>query len=90
MGDKQHCEKGGGEWTRQGNWVVERLVSATTMTLIRRTLHDKNDVNLLYPLCLQIKGKDHPVTTLSYLSPSSIAFNFVALDQQRWCQQWGG
>ncbi len=79
MGGKQHSEKGRrGKWTRQGNWVAEGLVPATRTTLIRCTLRDKNNVNLLYPLRSQIKDKDPPVTTLSYLSPSSGAFVFIS------------
>jgi hypothetical protein len=87
MGGKQHSEKGGGEWTRQGNWVAEGLVSATRMMSISCTFCDKNKDNPLYPLRSQIESKDHPVTTSSYLSPSSGAFVFVALNQQLRQQQ---
>ncbi len=82
-------KRGGGEWTRQGGWVAEGLVSTTRTTLIRCTLRNKNNVNPLYPLRLQIEGEDHPVATLSYSTPSSGTFVFVALDQRRQGWQWG-
>jgi hypothetical protein len=61
----------------------------TRMMSIRCTLCNKNDVDPSYILRLEIEGKDHPVTTLSSLSPSSIAFVFVALDQH-WRHWQGG
>jgi hypothetical protein len=88
-GGKQHSEGGGREWTRQGDWVVEGLVPATRMTLIRHTLRNKSNINPSYPLRLRIKGKDHPVTMSSYLSPLSGTFVFVALNQQQRHWQWG-
>jgi hypothetical protein len=81
-GGEQRSEKGGGEWTRQGDWVAEGLISTTRMTSILCTLCNKNELDLSYLLHLQIEGKDLPVTTSSYLSPSSGAFVFVALNQQ--------
>ncbi len=77
------------DWTRQGNWLAEELVSATRMMSIYCTICNKNGIDPSYPWHLQIEGGDHPVTSLSYSSPSSGAFIFVAPDQKQRHWQWG-